>query len=402
VAQSIIAHAIRANNPLFNDTWIKQAILTPSNVNQYSYFGFRVGIDGDTIVVGQPQYQANAFVITGTIYVFVKTGSDWTTMTETAMLTASDQAAETLMGTVAIQGNTIAASAVNLSGPGVFTEFVYVKPATGWADMTETAQLTATDNGLLPGETISNNTIAVQGNSSGYLYVKPTGGWVNMTQTAKLTTTSNLTFRNNGHNVAISGNTVVMPVQNVNGPHPLGAVAVYVEPKGGWTNMTQTAILTSTDSTATLNPVAISGSTVAAGDSGAVSSGRAVAGAVYVYVRPASGWKNITQTATLIASDATSNAALGTEVAIDGNTIAAFAPAALVNNRQAGASYVFTAPASGWTNMTNTGKLYFPDGYAGGLGWGLAVQGSTIVAGAPYTNSNGLQFTGEVLVFEQP
>ena len=267
--------------------------------------------------------------------------------------------------------------------------------------MTETAQLAASDNQLQPGESISDNTIAVQGNSSGYLFVRPAGGWVNMTQTAKLTATSDFSFRLNGHNVAISGNTVVMPVRNTNTPYPVPAVAVYTEPTGGWTNMTQTAILTSTDPTAQLNPVAISGGTVVAGDKLAVSMGRAVAGAVYVYVRPTSGWKNMTQTATLTASDPSSQAELGATVAIDGNTIAAFAPEALVSNRKAGATYVFTAPASGWTNMTSTAKLYFPDAYAGALGWSLAVQGSTIVAGAPYTNSNGLQFTGEVLVFEQ-
>ena len=85
VAQSIIANAIRVNNPLSSTTWVKQAILTPSNVEQYAEFGlYDVAIDGDTIVVGEGYYKADTFTITGTIYVFVKNGSDWSTMTETA------------------------------------------------------------------------------------------------------------------------------------------------------------------------------------------------------------------------------------------------------------------------------------------------------------------------------
>ena len=45
--------------------------------------------------------------------------------------------------------------------------------------------------------------------------------------------------------------------------------------------------------------------------------------------------------------------------------------------------YVFTKPASGWADETQAAKLTASDGADGdGLGWSVAVSGTTIAAGA--------------------
>jgi hypothetical protein len=410
-AQSIIAAAIRANNAVSGDTWIKQATLTPSNGGSGDIYGFGLGsvaVDGNIIAVGVPFYSGNGAPYPGAVYVFVKSGSDWTTMTQAAILTASNPATEAQIGaTVAISGDTIVTGTLNLGSPYVAAVYVYVKPATGWTNMTETAQLTSTDGGInAHSVAISGNTIVASGpdaaTSSLYVYVEPAGGWTNMTQTAELTASASSHLNYIGGAVSIDGNTVAATAEYPGGSRLLGAVAVFVEPTGGWTNMTQTAVLSATDAGATLRPVAISGNTIAAGDQGAVIQGNAAAGNVHVYVRPASGWRNMSQTAILSASDAAGGEVLGYSVGIDGNTIVAGAPGADINFHQnSGAAYVFTAPPSGWVNMTESAKLYFPDGYAGGLGDAVAIQGNIIVASAPYTDEDGQQYVGEAVVFQQ-
>ena len=70
----------------------------------------------------------------------------------------------------------------------------------------------------------------------------------------------------------------------------------------------------------------------------------------------------------------------GTSVATDGNTVVAGEP----YNGTAGAAYVYTEPASGWTNMTETVKLY-PDVAGTYFGMSAAVAGSTAVVGGGQT-----------------
>ena len=60
-------------------------------------FGISVAIDGDTAVVGAYGDDDNG-LSSGSAYVFVKPGSGWANMTETAKLTASDGAAGDFFG----------------------------------------------------------------------------------------------------------------------------------------------------------------------------------------------------------------------------------------------------------------------------------------------------------------
>ena len=76
-------------------------------------------------------------------------------------------------------------------------------------------------------------------------------------------------------------------------------------------------------------------------------------GAAYVFAEPGSGWANTTQTAKLTASNGAEDDWFGNSVSISGNTAVVGAYYA----QPAGAAYVFTEPASGWANTTQTAKL---------------------------------------------
>jgi hypothetical protein len=116
----------------------------------------------------------------------------------------------------------------------------------------------------------------------------------------------------------------------------------------------------------------------------------------------------MTQTAKLTASDGAASAGatgeqFGAPVSISGNTVVAGAEFATVNgNEIQGAAYVFTEPASGWANMTQTAKLTASDGAAGDCFGAVSISGNTLVVGAGAKTIGGNQRQGAAYVFAIP
>ena len=141
--------------------------------------------------------------------------------------------------------------------------------------------------------------------------------------------------------------------------------------------------------------VAISGNTIVVG---AVLADNGQ-GAAYVFTEPNAGWGDMTQVAELTASDGVSGDFFGDAVSISGNTIVVGADNASVGaNGSQGAAYVFTEPAAGWANMTQTAKLVAPNGQADAdFGAAVSISGNTIVVGAD--NPDHLNAQGAAYVF---
>jgi len=123
-------------------------------------------------------------------------------------------------------------------------------------------------------------------------------------------------------------------------------------------------------------------------------------GAVYVFTRPASGWQNATETAVLsLPSTSAIQAKLGSSVAISGDTIVA---GAAWYNDTTGAAVVYTMPPAGWENASEPAAILSASDAAEGdqLGYSVSVSGNEIVAGAPaYTANTG---PGKVYEFTMP
>ena len=413
-AQATIAAAIARDNTSGN--WVQLAELTPSERQNQDWFGISIAISGNTVVVGAFDSNIEQF---GSAYVFVKPASGWTNMTQTAKLTSSDNG-EGFGTSVAISGNTIVVGAANPSNfarpaaePGA--AYVFVEPAGGWADATESAKLTASDgmDGDAFGNSvaISGNTIAVgaifandsQGDNfagKAYVFVKPGGGWSgNLNQTAELTATDSGLLSYMGCSVAVSGNTVVAGSYGQNNFQ--GSAYVFVEPAGGWANMTQTAELTAANGQASDFfgfAVSISGNTIVAG----APNGARTYGTAYIYVEPTDGWTTTsTFTAQLGAPDAMQGQGFGQSVAIadKGIGIAIGAPNATIgSNAGQGATYAYIRPKAGWKTTRHAyAEAVASDGDAfDGLGVSIALDGKTVVAGAVKSNK-----PGEAYVFGQ-
>ena len=102
-----------------------------------------------------------------------------------------------------------------------------------------------------------------------------------------------------------------------------------------------------------------------------------------MFVKPASGWTNMTETAKLTSRDAKCYY-FGDSLAISGRTVVVGCPAARLPNLNQGAAYVFVKPMKGWeTTSRYTARLTASDGQGfDELGTGVAVAGDTIAAGA--------------------
>jgi hypothetical protein len=163
-----------------------------------------------------------------------------------------------------------------------------------------------------------------------------------------------------GGSVAVSGNTIVAgaPTHKVGSNPNQGELYVFEEQGSGWK---QTAELTASDGaldTEIGTAVAVSGNTIVAGASGREEE----RGAAYVFERSGDG-SSWTQVAELTASDAVRYDKLGWSVAIVGDAVAAGAPVHKVGGEPAqGAVYVFEKPALGWKNAFQTAELTASDG----------------------------------------
>jgi hypothetical protein len=272
---------------------------------------------------------------------------------------------------VSSDGNTIAVGAFsNNNGQGAI--YVFVKPAGGWQNMTQTAELTVSGFpaaglgypvAMSPdGNTIVGNGVETTSPDNGaqvFVFVKPAGGWTSMTQTAALYAQGggNIGF---GNEIATDGDNILVGATGCGGDGDFGPGATYlfVKPASGWTNSSETGSLEESNGYGCDDygsSVAISGDTAVVGRTGMGMVPPLTPGAFYVFNKPAGGWATATQAAILTSSDAGLNE-LGGDVALSGNTILG-STEFISNGRKTSRAYIFTEPSGGWVNMTQTATL---------------------------------------------
>ncbi|UCB43342.1 MAG: hypothetical protein JSV77_01460 [Dehalococcoidales bacterium] len=376
--------------------------LTASDGVSYDDFGYSVAISGDTTVVGAP-YDDSA---SGSAYVFVSSASGWS---QEAKLTASDRTNSDYFGySVAISGDTIVVGAYG-DDSRTGSAYVFEKPITGWADMTETEKLTATDGAPYDyfgfSVAISGDTTVVgahgdddDGSSSGsaYIFVSSASGW---SQQAKLTASDGASYDGFGYSVSISGDTAVIgAIYDDDKGSSSGSAYVFEKPATGWTDMTETEKLAASDG-ASYDffgyYVSISGDTAVVGAPDDDDNGDN-SGSAYVFVNSASGWS---QQAKLTASDGASYDEFGYSVSISGDTIVVGAYGDDDNGSYSGSAYIFQKPILGWTGMTETEKLIASDATDYDFfGISVSISGYTAVVGADGDNGVGL-WRGSAYVF---
>ena len=193
-----------------------------------------------------------------------------------------------------------------------------------------------------------------------------------------------------------------------------------MRPRSGWAGtLAKTGSITSSDGAAGDWfgwSVAVSGDTIVAGAPLHDVGKHVNQGAVYVFLRPRSGWAGArTETARLTTDHGAAHDLLGSTVAVSGKAIVASAPEHRVGKHPfQGELFVFVMPRSGWaTTRSETGGLIASDGLGGVQGPGeiggdelgnfsLAISGGTIVASSPGRTVGGNLEQGEAYVFVRP
>jgi hypothetical protein len=266
--------------------------------------------------------------------------------------------------------------------------------------------------GAISGDTVITEVPQAVNGGVFYVFVRPKAGWrAGLKPVARLSAPNESTIDpENPATVAISGDTIVIsePGQTVDGDGDQGAVYVYVRPKTGWaTTASPAATLTNADGQPgdDFGHASIDGNTIVVGAPGP-NGNTTVAGAAFVYVGPPGGWiSSGDPTARLSSISSAMGDAFGASTAISGSTIVVASPQAFVFAHQdAGAGFVYVKPTTGWKSATATRQLIVGQGTIDQElteAGAVAVQGSTVVLGAMDSVVNGVR-TGAVYVFARP
>jgi FG-GAP repeat len=328
-------------------------------------FGASVALSGSTLVVGSP-YSAGV----GGVYIFTGSGATWT---QIAKLTASDGTAGSQFGyAVALSGNTVAVGAPQQGGETGGAVYLFVEPAEGWANMTETAKLTY--QGDVFGYSVAFGgqgkfvlTSALFQNAA-YVFAKPATGWVTSSiPSANLVAPAGAT----GFGTAIAANGMIAVVGAETTNNESGAA--YVFPlQTGVTNINSVAALTPSDSGGFLGErLAMDGNTVVAGAQGHDNG----VGAVYVFVEPTTGWTDMTETAELTI-DHRGQTAFGAGLAASPGVIFVGLPSG-----REGYVVNYVKPATGWANSSIPNLEFAPSLGSNAFGEIVSLSGTTLAAG---------------------
>ena len=336
------------------NSWTLQAYLKAFNAGAEDYFGRRVAISGDTVVVSAEGEDGSGAGINppvdelapsaGAAYVFTRTGNTWSPQ---AYLKADNSESQDLFGIgLAISGNTIVVGAYNEDGSG--------------------AGVNPPDSNNLPNS------------GAAYVFVRNGNTW---SQQAYLKASNPGLTDQFGEAVSISGDTMIVGAINEDtgaaGVNPVPdeissrAGAAYIFVRNGNTWSQQAFLKASNPGTSDLFgiSVGISGDTAVVGASWETTSMGGVnptpdeltggAGAAYVFVRNGAAWS---QQAFLKASNPSSSDIFGAAVAISGETIVVGAPnesssGTGINStpdelaHYSGAGYVFVRNGSTWSQQ---------------------------------------------------
>ncbi len=424
--------------------WTQVAKLVAPDAASPDNFGASLDFDGDTILIGAPFKAGPAGVQQGAAYVFTRAGGVWTQQAK--ILDPSASSSDWFGTSVALQGDTAVIGApaddVGVSDRG--TAHVFTRTAGVW---TRRAILNPSDGVVSDffGQqvAISNGTIAVgspqhdltPNGNQGAIYVF-TGSGAAWTQQQKLTRTGSLVNDFFPTSLAIEGDTIVAGLQTFDGivGANQGAGLYFTRSAGVWSAGDYFQPIETQAGALFGASVAISDQFVAAGSFSYTRPGFTGAGAAYVF-RRIGGVPNRTLTIApptlqtdanfgnrmasdgtrllvgafnedgaaganqgavyvfrfqnesfvleqkLLPSDPAAGANFGGSLAVDGTTIIAGAPGDSLLGSGAGAAYVFTFNGSTWLQQA---KLTASDGSAGdNFGTSVALSGDRALVGAP-------------------
>jgi len=322
--------------------WVQEQRLIPSQLGAFDRFGLGLAVDGDVAVVG-----AYGQGVAGTVWVFRYAGGEW--VVEDSLVPPDGVSGDSFGVSVAVSGNVILVGA-----PGVDDR--------------------ATDAG------------------AAYLYRFDGRAWQ---QEAKIYAPDAAASDRFGGKVALDGNVAAVgSVLNDDLGDASGSIYVY---RYGGSSWAYEALLLSENGVAQDrlgSALAVSGNIIAAGmERYDLLNTRT--GAALVFAYDGSRWS---QRATLLASDGQYGDQFGYSIDVSGSTIVVGAPGRdSAGMSDSGAAYAFSFNGSTWqeTDLLLPQRSWLGDTF----GTAVAIDGTTVVAGAPNDDDLGNN-SGSFTVFD--
>ncbi|MCG3164153.1 MAG: hypothetical protein JMDDDDMK_05636 [Acidobacteria bacterium] len=397
----------------------EQQKLTASDGKENDQFGAVVALDGDTLAVGAPLWDAGGNQDMGAVYVFTRNGAVWTFQQRLNGVRGNDRFGQA----VALSGDTLVVGAPRTdysAGADQGAVFVYARNGATWtfrqvilagdaAPYDYFGAAVALDgNTILIGAPFDDVEFSDDGlardQGSAYVYTRDGAGlWTPHSRLFTNTSHSDEWF---GSAVALDGDTAAVGAPRdelVNYRSEEGLVYVFTRIFGSWTPHKQFTANDTTGRDHFGSALAISGDILMVGapDGGFTPPPSPFAGAVYAFTRSPEGW---TQRQKITANDKAENALFGAAIAFNGDRLVVGAPGTNNGaNARVGAAYVFTGSGGTQPLWTQQQKLTASAGstiqYFGG---GVALSDETVAVAAPYDAVGGTFNQGSVYIFASP
>jgi len=392
LASSFATEAGAAFVFIYSGTWSLQQKLEASNKQAGDQFGYSVGVDTDTVVVGAPFTDTNGDM-SGSAYIFDRVSTTWT---ETEELTAVDASTNDKYGAQVAMNS----ASVIISAPGNASYNVYTYSRSAgltWNFNTQigaqnqiTYTLAASDAGIITG-------------GAGHLLpytstsVNPAGGW---TQRAEVGASNVLGTASHGTAVATTElySVVGIATSDLNG---VDSGAAYVFKKdissGSWAEVAQ--LLPSDAEVGKLFGYSVDitdyDDTIIIGAPGDTDNGVG-AGAAYIYAAGAGDTWSLTKK--IVSATGMAEEAFGTSVSIDTNTAVIGVPGDSTTMSGSGAAHILDRDSENWTPQVLVSGTAL--GAGDSFGYSVSVSGDRVAVGAPYNDAIATD-AGVVYIYER-
>ena len=228
-------------------SWLEQAKLTDSNLENYDYFGRSVSISGDAAIVGVSSGHGTG-PNSGFAYIFERVVGSWS---RKAKLTASDGADFGQFGqAVSISGDAaiVGAHLEDQDGANVGSAYIFERDGGSWSELTKLTALDGADGDKFGYSVSISGETAIVGaygedtngpdSGSAYIFERGDGSWP---QKAKLTASNGADSDFFGYSVSISGDTAIVGAYFNNGGNGLysGSAYMFERDGGSWSELTK-------------------------------------------------------------------------------------------------------------------------------------------------------------------
>jgi hypothetical protein len=361
------------------DAWGEVVKISASDAGAGDQFGFAVGINGDTVVIGAP-FDDDDGSDSGAAYVFERNTNGADSWGQVNKLTASDADIGDQFGfSVGISMGTVVVGAPfdDDFSNGSGSAYIFARNKTGMDGWGQVAKLTANDPGagadanfgisvdisldkVVVGAHLANVGTKPDAGSA-YIFARNKTGMDGWGQVAKLTAIDGARNDEFGRAVAISGDTVLVGAYLDNhSAGSAGSAYIFERNEGGSDIWGQVAKLTTnfTEFNAQFGiSVGLSGDTAVVGAHLANDGGSLDTGAAYIFERNTGGAENWGEVAQLLASDAAQNDQLGYAVDISMGTVVAGAWGDDDAGAESGAACIFDRRDAFAKTITGVGSL---------------------------------------------